>query len=116
VGFPLALRRSDLAWLAAYLLALTLVVAGALYARARAIAVYGTPAAQAEWDAWRAEASKLAAGPGPVKRRPPKRLQPPALMLARDYFGVCLMAALVLTTVLFGTFAFLVRGMLSERR
>jgi hypothetical protein len=46
----------------------------------------------------------------PVKRRPPKSPQPPALLLMRDYFGVCLALAIVLSSVLFATFMFFVRG------
>ncbi len=81
-----------------------------VYGRAKTMATYGTPTAQAEWDAWRADAKKMAEEPGVVKRREPKSIEPPALVLMRDHFGVCLSIALVLSTVLFGTFMILVRG------
>ena len=41
--------------------------------------------------------------------------QPPALVLMRDHFGVCLSLAIVLSTVLFGTFMMLVRGAMGSR-
>jgi hypothetical protein len=52
----------------------------------------------------------MAQGAGPVKRRVPGSLEPPALVLMRDHFAVCLGFALLLSTVLFGTFMFFVRG------
>jgi len=52
----------------------------------------------------------MAEQPSVVKRRAPKSAQPPALVLMRDYFAVCLGGALVLSTVLFATFMMLVRG------
>jgi hypothetical protein len=86
------------------------VIGGMVRMRAMAIEVYGTAEAQAEWDTWREDAEKMAEQPSVVKRRAPKSVQPPALVLMRDYFGVCLSGALVLSTVLFATFMMLVRG------
>jgi hypothetical protein len=80
-----------------------------------ALEVYGTPEAQAEWDAWRDDAKKMAEEPSVVKRRAPKSIQPPALVLMRDYFAICLTIAAVLSSVLFGTFMVLVRGAISSR-
>src|SRR5688572_1426518 len=103
-------------WLATYVLLVGAVVGGMLFARQQALATYGTAGAQAEWDAWREDAKRLAEESGPVKRRVPKSAAPPALVLMRDHFGVCLGLALVLSTVLFGTFMLLVRGAISPRR
>jgi hypothetical protein len=97
-------------WLAAYLALIAGVVVGMLQMRSQAFAVYGTEEAQAEWDAWRDDAKKMEEQPGVVKRRAPKSAQPPALVLMRDHFGVCLGGGLVLSSVLFGTFMMLVRG------
>ncbi len=91
------------------------VLGGMLYLRVEAMAVYGTAEAQAEWDAWREDATKMAKEPNLVERRAPKSEQPPALVLMRDHFGVCLSISLVLSSVLFGTFMMLVRGALSSR-
>ena len=102
-------------WLLAYVVVLGLVVERTFYARRMALTVYGSQAAQAEWDTWRADASKMAEGTSPVKRRVPKSPEPPALVLMRDYFGVCLALAVVLSTVLFATFAFFVRGAVGSK-
>jgi hypothetical protein len=79
-------------------------------ARENAVETYGSDEAQTEWDQWRTDAKDMAMGAGPVKRREPKSLQPPALVLMRDHFAACLGLALLLSTVLFGTFMFFVRG------
>jgi hypothetical protein len=100
----------SLAWLLTYLAVMVLVTAGLAYGRQQALATYGTNQAQTEWDTWRADAKDMAVGAGPVKRREPKSLEPPALVLMRDYFVACLALALLLSTVLFGTFMFLILG------
>jgi UPF0716 family protein affecting phage T7 exclusion len=110
------ISRFAVLWIAAYLLLVGAVVAGVFFARQQALATYGTADAQAEWDAWREDAKRLAEESGPVKRRVPKSPAPPALLLMRDHFGVCLGLALVLSTVLFGTFMLLVRGAMASRR
>src|SRR5262245_28703363 len=94
---------------------LTAVVGGMVRLRGMALAVYGTPEAQAEWDEWRKRATEMEQQPESVKRRAPKSAEPPALVLMRDYFAVCLGLAVVLSTVLFGTFMMLVRGAMSDR-
>jgi hypothetical protein len=108
--------RASLLWLVAYLIIIAVVISGVFYGRRQALAVYGSKEAQAEWDTWRADAKKMADEPSPVKRRAPKSAQPPALVLMRDYFAVCLGLAVVLSTVLFGTFMMLVRGAMSSSR
>ena len=108
--------RSAIVWLVAYLVLIVTVVAGTFYGRQQALAIYGTADAQTEWDAWREDAKRLAEESGPVKRRVPGSAAPPALVLMRDHFGVCLALALVLSTVLFGTFMLFVRGALASRR
>jgi hypothetical protein len=102
-------------WLSAYVAMIAGVVGGMLRLRAEAMAVYGTPEAQAEWDTWREDATKMAEQPSVVKRRAPKSAHPPALVLMRDHFAVCMSLALVLSTVLFGTFMMLVRGAMDSR-
>lgn len=89
---------------------IAVVIGGLFYARHQAFAVYGDRAAQTEWDAWREDAQELAKGTGPVTRRAPKSVSPPALVLMRDYFGVCLVLSVLLSSVLFiATLAF-IRG------
>lgn len=101
-------------WLLAYLAVIALVTGGLIYARQMALTTFGTEAAQGEWDTWREEAKDMALGAGPVKRREPKSVEPPALVLMRDHFAVCLGLSLVLSTVLFATTMFFVRGALRD--
>lgn len=108
------LRPAETAWLIAYVALLAAVVGGMFYGRWAAMAVYGSGQAQAEWDTWREDAKEQAAGQGPVARRVPKSAEPPALVLMRDYFAVCLVIALGLSSVLFGTLVFFIRGALSS--
>jgi hypothetical protein len=106
VKFSLA----NLLWAIAYLAVMAAVIWAMLTVRGDVSAAYGTQAAQTEWDDWRHDAKKMASGAGPVKRREPKSAEPPALVLMRDHFAVCLGGSLLLSTVLFGTFMFFIRG------
>lgn len=94
-----------------YVALLATVVGGSFFARSWAISVYGSPEAQAQWNEWREGAAKLSDS-SPVKRRVPKSDQPPALVLATTYFGICLSIALVLSSVLFATAVYFVQGVL----
>jgi hypothetical protein len=83
------------------------------YARRQALKNYATEEAQGQWETWRQEARQQELGQGPVARRTPKSAEPPALVLMRDYFAVCVVIAVTLTSVLFVTFLALVRGALT---
>jgi len=100
----------SVAWLLAYVTVMAVMCAGLAAGRRQLLLTYGSKEAQAEWDQWRSDAKDMAMGAGPVKRREPKSPQPPALVLMRDQFAACLGLALVLSTVLFGTFMFFIRG------
>lgn len=89
---------------------IALVVAVLLGARHSALATYGTPEAQAEWNDWRRRAAEQTESGGPVERKVPKSAEPPALVLMRDHFAACLGAALVAATGVYGTFMLLLRG------
>jgi hypothetical protein len=104
----------NIAWVLAYLTVMALISAGLSYGRFHLLAAYGSPEAKAEWDQWRTDAKKMASGAGPVKRREPKSREPPALVLMRDHFAVCLGFALLLSTVLFGTFMIFQRGAIRD--
>jgi hypothetical protein len=106
------MKPPGLAWILAYLAMLALVVGGLVYARQQALAVYGSEQAQADWDQWRGDSQKMSEQPSPVRRRPPRSTEPPALVLMRDHFAICLGLAVVLSSVLFGTFMFFLRGVL----
>ena len=89
---------------------LAAVTGGLIYARSEAFRVYGDEAAQTEWDAWREDAKELAKGQGPVARRAPQSVAPPAFKLMRDYFAICLGLSLLLSSVLFLTILTFLRG------
>jgi hypothetical protein len=67
-----------------------------------------------DWEAWREAVQESQSGTGPVQRRVPKSDEPPALVLMRDHFGVCLTIALVLSSILFGTFVLFARGVMNS--
>ena len=110
------LTPANLAWLVAYLFVMASVVWGVFLFRDWATNTFDTPAARAEWQTWRDAAKKQTTPDGPVQRREPKSPEPPALRLMRDYFVTCELLAVVLSSALFATFAFLLRGALRPAR
>jgi hypothetical protein len=106
----------SLGWLLAYLTVMAAVSAGLAYGRHEAFRIYGSKEGKSNWIVWRFDvAVQEGFEQGPVRRRIPKSTEPPALVLMRDHFLVCLVGSLVLTTVLFGTFMVFVRGALASR-
>jgi hypothetical protein len=104
-------RTAILLWLG-YAVLLTAAVTAVSYARRRVEASLATPAAQAEWDAWRARTKELSEGNDPMKRRPAKAPEPPMLILFRDHFGAAVGSTVVAVTVFYWLFVFLIRGSL----
>lgn len=90
---------------------LTVIVGGMFMARQETLTAMSTPEAQAEWDAWR-ESEVNQREDLPVKRRPPKSPEPPALVLMRDHFPVLLGAAVVFGSLLYAALVFAVSGAL----
>jgi ferric-dicitrate binding protein FerR (iron transport regulator) len=102
------------------------VVWGMFQFRRSAVDVYGTSEGQQEWERWRSDVAKQseafdAAEKGldqpmgplpPVKRRVSKSAEPPALVLMRDQFVVCLAGAMLLSGAMFGSILLLLRGAL----
>ena len=97
-------------WIACYLFCMWLVVIGMIRARRAAVDGYGTESAQTAWDSWRSFAETETNTEGPVQRRSPKSDEPPALVLMRDYFYACTAFALLMSSILFGTMALMIRG------
>ena len=111
------LTPGNITWLILYLICVIAVVAGLTRGRNQAVESYGTESAQREWDDWRATAGEQTAGEGPlgpVQRRVPRSEIPPALALMNDHFVGCLVFSLIMTTALFATTMFLVRGIFSR--
>ena len=107
---PYRYKLSDLIWLQLYVALLAAVVGGLVYGRQRAFDVYGTEQAQTQWDQWRDDAKAQSDGQGPVNRRAPQSGEPPALVLMRDYFGVCVVISVALSSVLFAALVIFIRG------
>ena len=102
------------AWLAAYLVAMGLVVWMVTWARSWAIATYDTPSGHANWQEDRDElGEQQATGENPVRRHVARTDDPPALVMLQDNFGVSLGGALLLSTAVFAAIAFLARGALT---
>jgi len=97
--------------LCGWVVSLALVTGGMFIVRDRTLVTMSTPVAQAEWDAWR-ESEVNKRDDLSVKRRPPKSVEPPALVLMRDYFPVLLGAAVVFSSLLYAALAFALSGAL----
>ena len=104
----------DFVWLVLYVCLLATVAWGMLRTRAYALADFSTPAAQQSWDEWREAVKRGKSETSPVQRKTPKSVQPPTLVLLRDHFPVCLTAAVVMSSLLFASLMFLIRGVLAS--
>jgi hypothetical protein len=102
--------RSDVILAIVYVAAIAGVAAGMFVLRQRALASYGSPDAATEWQEWKQGATEMSEQPGPVRRRPPKSDEPPALILMRDHFGACLAGSVGLTAILLGAIVLMFRG------
>jgi hypothetical protein len=91
-------------------------VGGLHWARGSLLDTLGTKTARENWEAWRVEAGRQAAGEGPVRRNTPKSPEPPTLVLLRDYYGVCIAGVWLFTTLLFAVLVFVSRGIAVGRR
>jgi hypothetical protein len=110
-------RQYQLAAAAVYLVTMTALVLGLFRARVWVAQAYGDRGARSQWQTYREDmASQATDTEAPVRRRAPKSVEPPALVLMRDYFSVCLALALVLSSALFATLALLVGGVLIKGR
>ena len=94
----------------AYVVLITALVGGMFWARGCALKNYGTDTAQEDWEAWRTAVAETQQDARAVKRAVPDSPQPPALVLMRDYFAICVLFAVGLTSVLFVTLFVMIRG------
>lgn len=104
------IRRATVFWLLAYLAAMTLVAAGLVILRQRTVAGLDTPEARRQWQAWKQEASDEHKAAGPVRRRPIRSDEPPALVLLRDHFAAIVATTLMICSFLFAFLAFVASG------
>ena len=96
--------------LAAWLAAVCGPPAALLAWRQQRLVVVGSPEAQADWDAFRADMRRQSGRDGPVQRKVPKSSEPPELVWLRDYVNLAVIAWVALVGVLGGFLAALVIG------
>ena len=97
-----------LAWLATMVVVFWLLT----IARQRVIASLSTPEAQAQWQRWQQQEAARQTDPNAtVRRRTPKSLEPPSLVLMRDSFPAIVVSMLVAATLCFAFAVMSLRGM-----
>jgi hypothetical protein len=106
------IRRATVFWLLAYLAAMTLVVGGLLILRQRTLTELNTPEARRQWQAWKQETSEKQQAAEPVRRRPVRSDEPPALILLRDHFAAIVATTVMICSFLFAFLAFVASGSL----
>ena len=80
------------------------------------LAALAAPGVQADWDDFRAAMRRESGRDGPVQRKVPKSQEPPELVWLRDYFGLAVVAWVILAGVLGGFLVFVVVGAAGSRR
>lgn len=109
------LTTANVLWIVLYLCTMGAVVLGLHTAREQALANFSSADAQSEWDEFRSDMKKISEDPdAPVARRVPKSEEPPTLRLLRDYYGTCVLLALLLCSALFATLMVMVRGVFGQ--
>ena len=103
-------------WGTAYAVLLGTVVWAVMAAQNWALRELATAKSVGEWQSWREDVRQQQGEQVPVQRRVPKSLEPPALVLMRDYFAICLVGAIVFSSLLYWVIAWFVTGILSGPR
>lgn len=96
---------------ACWLAAVTLPPLALVAWRDRRLAEVGSPEAQADWDAFRADMRRQTGRDGPVQRKEPKSAEPPELVWLRDYLHLAVIAWVTLVGVLGGFLAAVAVGL-----
>jgi hypothetical protein len=78
------------------------------------VANLSTPEARVAWDQARTELSQEDGTRGPVQRVAPKSLEPPMLVLLRDYFAACVFGLLAPLSALYAFVAWISWGVLRQ--
>lgn len=110
------ISRTNIAWLAVYLLVTMATVWGLTAARRSVVQALDNPAAQQQWQQWKAETERRSQLPaGPAARRAVTSNEPPSLLLMRDYFGVIVFVIWLVETALFLFLMVTLRGSRARR-
>jgi len=98
--------------LVGYFLLMTGLVIGLSKLRGQVIADLSTPAARADWEAWRQREAPQEKGV--IHRRVPKSEEPPHLVLLRDYFWGVLFSLGLVVSFMYAALVLLIRGMIQS--
>jgi hypothetical protein len=106
-------RRWVWLWATCYMVLIGTIVGSLFYAKRRMLAEFSNGTIVRDWQTWRDDVQQHEETLGPIERRVPTSVEPPALVLMRDYFGVSLAGAVVFTTLLYWIVVWLVTGAIS---
>ena len=109
----LTISRRNVAWLSVYAALILILTWGLFRARHNALTALGTEQAHGDWQQWRDAAREQNRSAGPVQRRVPKSEEPPALVLLRDHFATSWLILAILTSLVFASLMWMIRGVLS---
>ena len=109
-------NKSLILWLVVYGCCVLGITLALWQIRRTTIEQYTTPEAIEDWQDWREEVAKQTTGKGPVQRRSIESSEAPIVRLMRDYFWTSWLAMLLMFSMVFATFAFLLSGAFATRR
>jgi hypothetical protein len=102
-------------WIVLYVALMTALVGGTWQVRERVLATLDTPEAIEQWQQWKTETEKAAAGQGPIKRKAVRANEPALLIMLRDRFVVVVVGLAVLTSLLYFFGVIVIRGIFGAR-
>ena len=100
--------------LVSYVLFMTLLISSLMVARNRVLDDGVAQQATADWQTWIQEVEQKKAHSEPVDGVIPVTAEPPVVLLLRDMFPMCVTAAVLFGSVLFGSFWLLIRGVVFQ--
>lgn len=109
-------RTAIAGWSLAYVAIMAGIVWGFQYTYAWGTATLDTTVERDNWQDWRNAVDKQNKQGGPVERRAPKSSEPPLLVLMRDHYTTCLVAALIFASAIFVSLMFMVRGVAKRQK
>jgi hypothetical protein len=105
------MSKTNIAWLAGYLLVLAAVIWAVVATRQWAIGQLNNDTARAQREEFLDSLRREQAAGDPIQRRIPESNEPPELVMLRDRFWVVMTAACVFTSLFYGFAMYVGRGM-----
>lgn len=102
-------RSTQVVVLFGYVLVMAVLAFGLIRARHWVRTSMSDAIAQDDWQTYRADVVTMNEA-GSVHRRVPRSIEPPAVVLMRDYFRECAAISVMLSTALYATFVLFVVG------